>query len=97
MPSVKARLRMLSEYVDELRPKMTTFICEGGGEFRTSLTPEEYLYRFGAVTPDGRRIVRYPRPVENVDGLSLSLYELIDEAIRVGRLEYPVLESDPIS
>lgn len=94
MPSVKERLRMLAAYVETLRPEMTTFIVEGGSEFHTPLTAEEYLYQFGAITPDGKRIVLYPHPVEGVDGLSLSLYQLIDEAIEVGRLEFPELESD---
>lgn len=38
----------------------------------------------------------YPHPVEGVDGLSLSLYEMLDEAIKLGRLEFPDLESDDI-
>ena len=94
MSSVKERLRMLSEYVDGLRPEMTTFIVEGGGEFHTPLTPEEYLMQHGAYTPDGRRIVLYPHPVEGIDALSLSFYQMIDEAIEAGKLELPELESD---
>ena len=43
MPSIKERLRMLSAYVDGLRPEVTTFLVAGGGEFHTPLTPEEYL------------------------------------------------------
>ena len=94
MPSVKERLRMLSEYVDGLRPEITTFIVEGGGEFHTSKDPFAYLLEHGAYTPDGRRIVLYPHPIEGIDALSLSFYQMIDEAIEAGKLELPELESD---
>lgn len=96
MPSIKERLRMLSAYVDGLRPEVTTFLVAGGGEFHTPLTPEEYLMRHGAYTPDGRRIVLYPHPVEGVDPLSLGLYLLIDEAVEIGKLQFPELESDEL-
>lgn len=55
-----------------------------------------YLRKYGAVTPDGKRIVLYPHPVEGVDPLSLSLYQMIDEAIEQGKLELPELESDDL-
>ena len=87
MPSIKERLRMLSAYVDGLRPEVTTFLVAGGGEFHTPLTPEEYLMR---------RIVLYPHPVEGVDPLSLGLYQLIDEAVEIGKLQFPELESDEL-
>lgn len=96
MPSIKERLRMLSAYVDGLRPEVTTFLVAGGGEFHTPLTPEEYLMRHGAYTPDGRRIVLYPHPVEGVDPLSLGLYQLIDEAVEIGKLQFQELESDEL-
>lgn len=96
MPSIKERLRLLSAYVETMRPEMTTFIVAGGGEFYTPLMPEEYLMQHGAYTPDGRRIVLYPHPVEGVDALSLSLYQLIDEAVEIGKLEFPELESDEL-
>ena len=96
MPSIKERLRMLSAYVDGLRSEVTTFLVAGGGEFHTPLTPEEYLMRHGAYTPDGRRIVLYPHPVEGVDPLSLGLYQLIDEAVEIGKLQFPELESDEL-
>ena len=51
MPSIKERLRMLSAYVETMRPEMTTFIVAGGGEFYTPLMPEEYLMQHGAYTP----------------------------------------------
>ena len=38
----------------------------------------------------------YPHPVEGVDALSLSLYELLDEAIEVGKLELPEPGSDEL-
>ena len=90
MPSIKERLRMLSAYVETMRPEMTTFIVAGGGEFYTPLMPEEYLMQHGAYTPDGRRIVLYPHPVEGIDAL------MIDEAVEVGKLEFPELESDEL-
>ena len=96
MLSIKERLRMLSAYVETMRPEMTTFIVAGGGEFYTPLMPEEYLMQHGAYTPDGRRIVLYPHPVEGIDALSLSLYQMIDEAVEVGKLEFPELESDEL-
>ena len=96
MPSIKERLRMLSAYVETMRPEMTTFIVAGGGEFHTPLMPEEYLMQHDAYTPDGRRIVLNPHPVEGIDALSLSLYQLIDEAVEVGKLEFPKLESDEL-
>ena len=58
------------------------------------MTAEEYLMQHGAYTPDGRRIVLYPHPVEGIDALSLFLYQLIDEAVEIGKLEFPELESD---
>ena len=96
MPSIKERLRLLSAYVETMRPEMTTFIVAGGGEFYTPLMPEEYLMQHGAYTPDGRRIVLNPHPVEGIDALSLSLYQMIDEAVEVGKLEFPELESDEL-
>ena len=50
----------------------------------------------GAYTHDRRRIVLYPHPVEGVDPLSLSRYQMLDEAIERGKLELPELESDEI-
>ena len=71
-------------------------IVEGGAEYHTKETPSNYLMQHGAYTHDGRRIVLYPHPVEGIDGLSLSLYQLIDEAIERGKLELPELESDEL-
>ena len=90
------RLAALREYLKSLSADETTFIVEGGGEFRTPEDPFSYLMQHGAYTHDGRRIVLYPHPIEGVDGLSLSLYQLIDEAIEKGRLTLPKLESDKI-
>lgn len=90
------RLAALREYLKSLSADETTFIVEGGGEFHTSEDPFSYLMQHGAVTHDGRRIVLYPHPIEGVDGLSLSLYQLIDEAVEKGRLTLPKLESDEI-
>lgn len=94
MASVKERIAALESYVKGLQPDLTTFILENGTEFHSSLGAFEYLYEYGAVTPAGKRIAFYPHPVEGVDALSLSLYQMIDNAIQIGRLELPDLESD---
>lgn len=73
----------------------TVFIVEGGGEYHTKEDPFNYLMQHGAYTHDGRRIVLYPHPIEGVDALSLSLYEMLDDAIERG-LELPELESDDL-
>ena len=96
MTSVEKRLEALSNYLKGLTADETTFIVAGGGEFHTNQDPFSYLWKRGAYTPDGRRIVLYPHPVEGVDPLSLSLYEVIDEAVEAGRLELPALESDDV-
>ena len=96
MTSVEKRLEALRNYLKGLTADETTFIVAGGGEFHTKQDPFSYLWKRGAYTPDGRRIVLYPHPVEGVDGLSLSIYELLDEAIERGKLELPALESDDV-
>ena len=96
MASIEQRLSALRDYLKTMSADETTFIVAGGGEFHTKQDPFSYLWEHGAYTPDGRRIVLYPHPVEGVDGLSLSFYQLIDEAIEAGRLELPDLESDDI-
>lgn len=96
MASVKERIAALESYVKGLQPGMTTFLLEDGTEFHTPMGAFEYLYKCGAVTPTGKRIAFYPHSVDGVDGLSLSLYQLIDEAIEIGRLELPELESDTV-
>lgn len=90
------RLAALREYLRSLSADETTFIVEGGGEFHTSEDPFSYLLEHGAYTHDGQRIVLFPHPIEGVDPLSLSLYEMLDEAIERGKLELPALESDEI-
>ena len=89
------RLAALREYLRLLSADETVFIVEGGGEFRTAEDAFTYLRKYGAVTPDGKRIVLY-HPVEGIDPLSLSLYQMLDEAIERGKLELPELESDEI-
>ena len=96
MTSVEQRLAALRDYLKTMSADETVFIVAGGGEFHTKQDPFSYLREHGAYTPDGRRIVLYPHPVEGVDPLSLSLYEVIDEAIEAGRLELPDLESDEV-
>lgn len=96
MPTVDARLAALREFLKSHATGETVFIVEGGGEYHTKEDPFNYLMQHGAVTNDGRRIVLYPHQIEGVDGLSLSLYQLIDEAIERGKLELPTLKSDEI-
>lgn len=97
MATVNQRLTALREYLKNRSADETVFIVEGGKEFRTKQDAFAYLREHGAYTPDGRRIVLYPHPVEGVDPLSLSLYQLIDEAVENGRLDLPEeLESDPL-
>ena len=96
MASTKERLAALRSYLETLSADKTTFIVEGGREFYTDKDPVTYLLEHGAYTPDGRRIVLYPHPVEGVDALSLSFYQLIDEAIEAGKLELPDPGSDEL-
>ena len=96
MATIEHRLAALREYLKTVSADEAIFIVEGGGEFRTKLDAFSYLREYGAYTPDGRRIVLYPHPVEGVDPLSLSLYEMLDEAIERGKLELPTLESDDL-
>lgn len=94
MASIEARLAALRAFLESRTADQTVFIVEGGAEFYTEQDPFTYLREHGAVTPDGRRIVLYPHPVEGIDALSMSLYEMLDEAIERGRLELPDLEDD---
>ena len=96
MPTVDARIAALREFLKSHATGETVFIVEGGGEYRTKEDPFNFLRKHGAYTHDGRRIVLYPHPVEGVDPLSLSLYQMLDEAIERGKLELPELESDEI-
>ncbi len=96
MATVKTRLAALQEYLKSLSADETVFIVEGGGEYRTAEDAFTYLREHGVMTPDGKRIVMYPHPVEGVDPLSLSLYQMLDEAIEQGKLELPELESDEV-
>ena len=92
--STKARLAALDAFLKSRQGKTTLFILEGGAAFRTKQDPFGYLLEHGAFTPDGRRIVKYPHPVEGVDPLSLALYEMLDEAVERGKLELPDVEGD---
>ena len=97
MQDVKNRLSALRNFFKAKSGTDTVFIAEDGTEYRTRDDPFEYLRVHGAYTHDGRRIVRFPHPASGVDPLSLSLYELLDEAIEAGRLDCPEeLESDPL-
>ena len=94
MATIERRLAALREYLKTISADETVFIVEGGAEYHTKEDPFNYLMQHGAFTHDGRRIVLYPHPIEGVDPLSLSLYQLIDAAVENGRLELPKLESD---
>lgn len=96
MPTVDARLASLRKFLESHASGETVFIVEGGGEFHTSKDPFSYLLQHGAYTHDGRRIVLYPHPVEGIDPLSLSIYQMLDEAIECGTMELPGLESDDL-
>lgn len=94
MNNLKARVEVLRESLKSRSAEETVFIVEGGAEYHTKQDPFDYLREHGAFTHDGRRIVLYPHPVEGVDPLSLSLYQMIDEAVELGRLDLPELEGD---
>lgn len=94
MNNLKARVEVLREFLKSRSAEETVFIVEGGAEYHTKQDPFDYLREHGAFTHDGRRIVLYPHPVEGVDPLSLSLYQMIDEAVELGRLDLPELEGD---
>ena len=96
MPTVDARIASLREFIKSHATGETVFIVEGGGEYHAKEDPFNYLMQHGAYTHDGRRIVLYPHPVKGIDTLSLSLYQMLDEAIERGKLELPELESDEI-
>ena len=70
MASVKERIAALESYVKGVQPGITTFLLEDGTEFHTPMGAFEYLYKYGAVTPTGKRIAFYPHSVDGVDGLS---------------------------
>lgn len=82
MENTKKRLAALRRYLKTLSADKTTFIVEGGAEFYVDTDPFTYLAKHGAQTPDGRRIILYPHPVDGVDELSMSLYQMIDEKIK---------------
>ena len=97
MATIERRLAALREYLKTSSADETVFIVEGGKEFRTKQDAFTYLREHGAYTTDGRRIVLYPHPIEGVDPLSLSLYQMLDEAVETGHLNLPEeLESDPL-
>ena len=97
MATIERRLAALREYLKTISADETIFIVEGGKEFRTKQDAFTYLREHGAYTTDGRRIVLYPHPIEGVDPLSLSLYQMLDEAVETGHLNLPEeLESDPL-
>lgn len=85
---------LVQDYIAAQRP--TVFLLESGETFTTALDPLTYLVRHGVETPQGR-IAAYPHG-EDVDPLSMSLYELIEDGIRRGGLADLLdgLESDEV-
>ena len=81
------RIRRLEGIIQDYiaAQRSTVFLLESGETFTTEMDPVDYLVRCGVETPKGR-IAAYPHEVEGVDGLSRSLYELIDDGIRKGGL-----------
>ena len=81
------RIRRLEGIIQDYiaAQRSTVFLLESGETFTTEMDPVDYLVRCGVETPKGR-ITAYPHEVEGVDGLSRSLYELIDDGIRKGGL-----------
>ena len=94
MATVDSRIAALREFLKSRSAGETTFLVEGGGEYRTKQDAFDYLREHGAFTYDGRRIVCYPHPVEGIDPLSHSLYQMIDEAVEIGRMDWLELEGD---
>ena len=92
---VKRLEAAIQEYQKERKPAV--FLLEDGSTFTTEKDVFSYLVAHGVETPEGR-IVAYPHVEDNVDGLSRSLYELIDEGISRGGFSDLLngLESDPI-
>lgn len=93
------RIRRLEGIIQDYiaAQRSTVFLLESGETFTTEMDPVDYLVRCGVETPKGR-IAAYPHEVEGVDGLSRSLYELIDDGIRKGGLADLLddLESDMV-
>ena len=96
MATVDTRIAILREFLKPHASGETVFIVEGGAEYHAKEDAFSYLLQHGAYTHDGRRIVLCPHPIEGVDPLSLSLYQIIDEAVEKGRLTLPELKSDEI-
>lgn len=92
---VKRLEAAIQEYQKARKP--TVFLLEDGSTFTTEKDAFSYLVAHGVETPEGR-IVAYPHGEDDVDGLSLSLYELIDEGISRGGFGDLLngLESNPI-
>ena len=88
------RLAALRDFLKSRSAGDTVFIVEGGGEFHVKMDPATYLMQHGTHSLDGKKIISFPHPVEGVDPLSLSLYQLIDDAVEHGKLELPELEGD---
>ncbi|SCI15521.1 Uncharacterised protein [uncultured Flavonifractor sp.] len=78
---VKRLEAAIQEYQRARKP--TVFLLEDGSTFITEEDVFSYLVSHGVETPRGR-IVAYPHGEGDIDSLSRSLYELIDEGISNG-------------
>lgn len=81
--SILARLQQLEKKMGS-RPQMALFKLERGGSFRAECDPLSYLLQNGVETPRGR-IVGIDPPAGDIDPLSASLYETINEVINDGK------------
>jgi len=82
------RIKRLEREINDLRKSMfrTVFLLEDGSEFETNTDPVDYLVKHGTDTPNGK-IASYPHP-RDVDPLSDSLYEFINDAIQNGGIDF---------
>ncbi|MBS5589749.1 MAG: hypothetical protein KHX24_02310 [Clostridiales bacterium] len=94
-----SRVKRLEAAIQEYQRarKPTVFLLENGSTFTTEEDAFSYLVAHGVETPRGR-IVAYPHKMDGADGLSISLYELIDNGIKEGGLADLLddLESDEV-
>ncbi len=84
---IDARLRKLESYMDEYvrGQNPTTFLLEDETIFTTMQGPLDYLIEHGTQTPRGK-IVSYPYSAEDADGLSLAIFQTINDEIQDGTL-----------
>lgn len=84
MQGIEARIARLREAIEGRTGPRTGFVCEDGSTWSTAEEPLAFLHQYGTITPGGRRIIAFQRPVGKQDPLSESLLDVIDEAIERG-------------